>query len=226
MVRLFGLACFALFLAALPAWTDEATDKAFSNIANGGIGVQHPKTDDKGRLISCVIVGRARISTVFGKSQGLIDAQDKAQRDAKARFAQWLGEKTSIYEKENGEAVVFMEGNEGNDKDAMTESGKRVEKTTKNFESIAQAQIRGLQFLHHEQNGAEKMMSVVLGWDAKTAKAIRGVRAANEDAPVTKLAKSKERDFNIKEGDAKKIGEDKKIGDKKFTSPDAKKFLP
>ena len=224
MIRLFGLSCLAVCLAALPGWGDEESEKFLANIAKLGPGVHAVKTDNKGRISSCVVVGQSRISTVLGKSKGLEVARQKARQDASAQFAKWLGEKTSIHEKDSGETVLFLEGSEGNDKDAVTESGKSVEKTSKNIESVAQAQIRGMQVLHSDQNGEDKTLTLILGWDSKTAKAIRGVKAANEDAPGNKSGKSK--DGDAKAGDAKKIAEDKKIEDKKATSSDAKKFIP
>ena len=231
MARLLCLSALLVTLLTSPAWTDEAEEKFFSSMVNVGPGVHAIKTDDKGRITSCVVVGQSRISTVLGKSKGLELARQKARLDANGQFTKWLGEKTSIHEKDSGETVLFLEGSEGNDKDAMSESGKSVEKTSKNIESTAQAQLRGMQMLHVDQNGAEKTITIVMGWDAKTAKAIRGARAANEDAPANKSGKNKDDDTNQNADDAKKAIEDKKIaekkiGDKKATSSGAKKFIP
>lgn len=220
MIRLSVSACLAAILAVAPGWTGEEKD-AFAKYVDLGPGVHSPKTDDKGRIVSCIVVGQSRISTVLGKSKGLEIARTKARLDAQKEFAKWLGAKTTVYEKDSGETVLFLEGSENNDKDAVAESGKSVEKTTTNIESLAQAQIRGMQILYADQNGTDKTLTVVLGWDAKTAKAIRGVRAANEDATPSKTGKTKDADAN-----AKKTADDKKIGDKKAISPDAKKFLP
>jgi hypothetical protein len=224
MIRLSVVACLAVALAALPGWTDESD--GFAKFADLGPGVYSVKTDDKGRIVSCIVVGQSRISTVLGKSKGIELARTKARLNAQGEFAKWLGAKTWIRETNSGETVLFLEGSEGNDKDTLAESGKAVEKTTTNIESVAQAQIRGMQNLYADQNGTDKNMTVVLGWDAKAAKAVRGVRAANENAPANKTGKSKEVDANAKVNEAKKAAEDKKIGDKKTISPDAKKFLP
>lgn len=213
MTRLLCLSALLVTLFSSTAWTDEDSNK-YAKYAELGPGVHGVKTDNKGVITSCVVVGQSRISTVLGKSKGLELARQKARLDASGQFAKWLDEKISIHEKDSGETVLFLEGSEGNDKDALSESGKSVEKTSKTIESIAQTQIRGMQVKYTDQNGDDKNFTIVLSWDAKTAKGTRGVRAANEDAPINKSDKNKE-------GNAKKIIDDKKIGNKKVLSPDA-----
>jgi hypothetical protein len=75
----------AVVLAASPVWADDKdkkdadVEKALSRIAKLGPGVHAIKKDKQGRVMSCIIVGQARISTVLGKAKGLQDARDKAR---------------------------------------------------------------------------------------------------------------------------------------------------
>lgn len=215
-----GLLTIALGVSPARADEDEVA-KAMSRIAALGPGVptEGIKRDNKGRITSCIVVGQARISTALGTAKGLEVARDKARLDARGRFVQWLQDKVSMYEKSEDETILFLEGSEENDKDALKESGKAIEKQTKKMESIAQGLVRGLQVLHVEQSGKDKTYTMVMGWDAKTARAAAGVREDNEGTPAGKKPDAP------KEGDPKRPAPDKKIEDKKTTSPDAKKFI-
>jgi hypothetical protein len=81
-----ALACAALLaLAAQPANAQdnakrEDPEKAIAGIIELGPGVHQIKTDDKGRLLSCVVIGRAPIHTVLGVEQGTEVARQQAQR--------------------------------------------------------------------------------------------------------------------------------------------------
>lgn len=213
MFRPLLTATFALLVSSLPARADD-TEKAMAKIATLGPGVHAIKTDKKGRIVSCVVVGQARISTVLGKSKGLQVARDKARLDASAQYAKWLNEHVSVFESSEDETILFLEGNEENDKAAMKEAGKSVEKQSKKMQSISQGLVRGLQVLHAQQTGDDKTYTIVMGWDAKTAAKIKGIAETDDAKPddePAKKPKSKKPD---------------QIEDKSVTSPDAKKFLP
>jgi hypothetical protein len=190
---------------------DDEVAKAMSKIAQLGPGVYAVKKDDQGRIKTCVVVGEARISTVLGKAQGLETARTRARLAAAAEFRKWLNEKLTVYEKSESETITLIEGAAGGDKDVLKESGKAVEKTTKRYETVADGLVKGLQVLHVEVSGDDKTYTVVLGWDAETAKA-----AGTVDGDGKKEGG--------KEGDARKDG-DKKIDSKSVTSDDAKKFI-
>ncbi len=51
-----------------------------------GRGVQSVKRDEKGRILSCYIVGNGRISTVLGEDQGRLDAAKAAERDCRTAY--------------------------------------------------------------------------------------------------------------------------------------------
>jgi hypothetical protein len=209
-------ATIAALLCSSAAWAAPVApgvDKALSDIAQLGPGVHAIKKDAKGRITSCIVVGQSRISTVLGKAKGLQTARERARLDASAQFTRWLRELVLVFSKSDDETILFLEGSEDNDKDALTESGKAVEKTSQKMVSIALGLVRGLQLLHVEVSDKDKTYTIVMGWDAKTAAATRDVKEINDTGISSTTGKPK-----------KPI--DKKIEDKKVTSPDAKKFLP
>ena len=195
---------------------DESEARALNKLVELGPGVHAIKKDDKGRIVSCVIVGQSRVSTTLGKTKGLQVARDRARLEAQAQFVSWLKSKTVLFQKSEEETIIFMEGAQENDKNAMKESGKSVEKTTKNIESTAQGLIRGFQLLHTDTNGEDNTFTAVYGWDVSTAKATKGVEKANNDKEARET-KGKT------EGSSKSA---EKLESKQVTSPDAKKFLP
>ena len=222
---MFFVTTVAMLIATGTAWADDKdkkdadVEKALGKIAQLGPGVHAVKKDAKGRITSCVVVGRAVISTVLGKEEGVEDARDKARLDASAQFVKWLKEKVSIHEKSEEERIYFIEGSEENDKETLKASGKKVDKKTKRFESISEGQVLGLQVLHLEVSDKDKTYTLVMGWSAENAKAIE------------KIEKEGDSKDKPKDGDSNKPGEskktlDKKIEDKKVTSDDAKKYLP
>ena len=126
----------------------------------------------------------------------------------------------SVHEKGENETILFMEGSEENDKAALKESGKAVEKNSKKFESISAGQVRGLQVLHFEVSEKDKTYTLVMGWSAENAKAIENLETGGDGKEKPKVGDPKKPDED------KKPPIDKKIEDKKATSDDAKKFLP
>lgn len=218
------LCTIAMLIATGTAWAEDKKDteveKALSKIAQLGPGVHAIKKDAKGRITSCVIVGQARISTVLGKAKGLEIARERADLAASGQFIKWLKEKVSVHTKTEDETILFLEGSEENDKEALKESGKAVEKTSKKMESISEGFVRGLQILHVEINDKDKTYTLVKGWSAESAKAIEKIEKGGDSK-----VKPKEGDLKKPE-EAKKPPIDKKVEDKKVTSDDAKKFLP
>jgi hypothetical protein len=207
---------------------DGGTDSVFAQIVGSGPGVHRIKTDKQGRIQSCIVVGQSRISTVLGTSKGLQLARDSARLAASAEFRKWLKEKVSVHEKSEAETILFIEGSEENDKDALRESGKSVEKQSKKMESISVGLVRGLQVLGSDVNSKEKTYTIVMGWDAKTAAAVKKVDADLKDSKEKKSDSSvgKEKDEKKGETDKKKGEADKKkLQDKRSISPDLKKFF-
>ena len=194
---------------------DAEVETALSKIAEAGPGVYAIQKDAQGRITSCIVVGQSRISTVLGAAKGKEIARDRARLDASAQFVTWLKEKVSVHVKSDDQATLFLEGAEGNDKDALKESGKAVESTSKTMDSVAEGLIRGLQVLQVAVSGKDKTYTILMGWEAKTAAATNAVEKTNESGKP---------DLDSKKPDETKP--DKKIEGKIITTDDAKKFLP
>jgi hypothetical protein len=196
---------------------DDRIAKVMSTYAEQGAGVVDYKTDKRGRLTQVVVVGDARISTVLGATEGLDNARSEARLKAAGKFRQWLTEHVRIYEGTQKETLLVLEGKEG-EKDSLQESGKQIKKGTQKFESCAAGTVRGLTLLHREvqsPNKKEKVLVLVMGWDADISDATKHVNKDLEDDTPTS-AKGEAEDS---------LKEKKKIEDSKKTSPAAKKFL-
>lgn len=194
---------------------DAEVETALSKIAEAGPGVYAIQKDAQGRITSCIVVGQSRISTVLGAAKGKEIARERARLDASGQFVTWLKEKVSVHVKSDDQTTLFLEGAEGNDKDALKESGKAVESTSKTMDSVANGLIRGLQVLQVAVSAKDRTCTVLMGWDAKNAAATGAVEKTNESGKP---------DIDSKKPDETKP--DKKIEDKVITTDDAKKFLP
>jgi hypothetical protein len=195
---------------------DDATAKALAKIADLGKGVHKIKKDDKGNIISCVIVGEAEISTVLGKTRGIQTARTKARLSCAAEFRKFLKEKVRVYEGTSSEEIILREGKEdGKEDGGVKEAGKAVDKTTTKYETIASGLVRGLRVLHVEVKADDKNYILVMGWDAATSAATKKVAEDLKDGKPGKTDKGGT--------PGKKV--DKKLENKKATSEDAKKFI-
>jgi hypothetical protein len=214
----------AVLLAFAPAASADDRDREvkkdgidYSKIAEAGPGVYKVVTDKAGRIQSCLVVGSSRISTVLGAAKGKEVARQRAALQADAEFVKWLKSEVSVHETRQDEAVLFLEGNEDNDKDALRESGKATEKTTAQFQSAARGLVRGMQVKHLEVNAKEKTLTVVKLWKARTASAVKDVEKGlkepargGEKTPLSDAKKPAE----------KKKSSGKTIEDKKVTIDD------
>lgn len=194
----------------------EGRSKVLADLVQLGQGVHKIKTDSKGRIQSVVVIGQSRISTVLGAAKGTLDARTKSRLAAEGAFVRWLKAEVEVHAKNEEESILFLEGNEGNDKDALRESGKSVEKTTQVFQTRAKGLVRGLQILGVDVDSKNKVYTLVLGWNAKTANATKRVRAdLEDDRPAT--------DKGSKESPNGKTN--KKIQDRKVVAPELDDFL-
>jgi hypothetical protein len=225
---LTALACAALLASlALPAnGQDNAkkddAEKGVAKIIDLGPGVHQIKTDDKGRLLSCVVVGRATIHTVLGVEQGTEVARQQAQLAAMAEFRKWLQSTVSVREGAESEITVSVEGSKENDQKVLREGGKAIDKTTRRYELVAEGLVRGLQLLGVDVRDKEMTYSVVYGFRTEVAEAVQKVDSDHE-TPVKKEDEKKPNEPN-KPGTGKKPAE-KKIEDKRVVSDDFKKFI-
>jgi hypothetical protein len=222
---LMALTCTALLASAASAQDNPHRDdpeKAMARVIELGPGIHQVKTDEKGRLLSCVIVGRAPIHTAVGVEQGTEAARVGAQLAAKAEFVKWLRSTVTVREGAEHETTLSIEGSKEGDQKTLRESGKEVGRTTRRYELAAEGVVRGLQLLGVDVSEENGTCSVVYGFTNQAAEAVQKVNDAKQ-WPVQK-EEEKRPDEPKKPGDGKKPAE-KKIGDKRVVSEDFVKFL-
>lgn len=204
-----------------------SVEEAFAKIAELGPGVHNVVKDKKGRIKSCVVVGQARISTVLGKAKGIENARDKANLSCSAEFVKWLKEDVSVYLSNDEESVTLLEGEEGQDDESLKESAKSVEKSGKKMESLSKGLVRGLALIHKTVDGDGKTFTVIKGWKADTAEAVKKVSAdLASDEPESKGDKAKKSTGGASNEKAATKKIDKEIESGSATSDDAADFLP
>jgi hypothetical protein len=222
---LAALACAALLASAAHAQDNAKKDdpeKVIAKIIELGPGVHQIKTDDRGQLLSCVVVGRATIHTVLGVEQGTEVARQQAQLAAKAEFRKWLQSTVTVREGAEHETTLSIEGSKEGDQKSLRESGKAVEKTTRRYELVAEGLVRGLQLLGVDVSEKSGTYTVVYGFTSKAAEAVQKVDG-DAQGPVRK-GDEKKPDEPKKLDNGKKPVE-KKIEDKRVISDDFEKFI-
>jgi hypothetical protein len=195
-----------------------SVEEQMDSLVKLGPGVHKIKKDSKGRVQSLIVVGQSRISTVLGAAKGKEVARKRAEQSAKAKFVQWLGEAVIVCENAQNETTLFLQGEESNDKNAMSEAGKAVEKNSDTYKSISAGLVRGLQLLHAEVDAEDKECTVVYGWSLANAKAAKD--AHTNDAGIDEKPAAADSGHK-KPSDTS----GKKIRSRKATSKDAGDFL-
>jgi hypothetical protein len=222
---LTAMACAALLASAAHAQDSAKKDepeKALAKIVELGPGVHQIKTDDKGRLLSCVIVGRAPIHAVLGIEQGTEAARVQGQLAAKAEFVKWLQSTVTVREGAEHETSLAIEGSKENEQKTLRESGKEVGKTTRRYELVAEGLVRGLQLLGVDISEKNRTYTVVSGVSCTATEAAQKVDG-DVLGPVQKEDEKRPNE-PMKLGDDKKPVE-KKVQDKCIVSDDFKKFM-
>jgi hypothetical protein len=227
--RLFTvLACTALLASsAQPANAQDNAkrddpEKVVGKIIELGPGVHQVKTDEKGRLVSCVVVGRAPIHSVLGVEQGQEVARTQAQLAAKAEFRKWLQSTVMVREGAEHETTLSIEGSKEGDQKSLRESGKEVVKTTRRYELVAEGLVRGLQLLGVDVSEKNGTYTVVYGFTTQAAEAVQKV---DGHVPGSVLKEDEKKPDELwKLGDGKKSAE-KRIEDKRVVSDDFEKFI-
>lgn len=227
-----GLVILALLFAgrfpsAQGAEEDLSIEEQMAKLVELGSGVHKIQKNSKGLITSCVVVGQARISTALGKAKGLELARDKANIVCSAEFVKWLKEEVRVYQFNDEETVILLEGNEKGDADSLKESGKAVEKSSKQMESVSSGLVRGLHLLHKKVDASGKTYTVIRGWKADTADGTKKLAISlASDKPEAKDDKSKPPSGEDKEKKPKEGKIDKEIQSGSATSDDAHEFLP
>ena len=223
------LSACLLFGAAASARGEETKTKAaqeptveemMAKFVKLGPGVYAVEKDKKGRILSCIVVGQSRISTVLGKGKGLEVARQKADLDSSAQFVKWLKEEVTVKLSSDEETVVLMEGTEGDAKDSTTESGKSVDRNSKKMESVSKGLVRGLQIIYKDVNRDGKNYTLVKGWKADNANGVKRLQAElASDQPNSRSGqKGAQQRPNAK-------AEDKRIDNDSAASDDAADYL-
>ena len=192
---------------------DDA-EKALKNIVSIGPGVHEIQKDGKGRIVSCVIVGQARISEVLGASKGIQTARQKADLAASAEFVKWLNEKVQVIQSSEEETIILLEGTANGKTDNLTESGKAVEKNSVKMQSVSEGLVKGLQIIYSEVDSENKTYSVAKGWSLKNSNAVAAVKDKIDNPGKVKPEKNKPKESG-----------DKGIKSKSAVSEDAGQFL-
>ena len=201
-----------------------SVEEQLAKIAALGPGVHNIQKNKKGNITAFVVVGQARISTSLGKAKGLELARNKANLACSAEFVKWLKEEVSVYESNDEETVILLEGSEEGDDESLSESGKSVEKSSKKMESLSKGLVRGLQLLHKEVDGDGKTYTVIKGYKADNAEGAKKIAAdLASDEPESKEPNKKK---PTGEADGKKKRIDKDIESGSATSDDAAEFFP
>ena len=200
-----------------------SVEEQMDNLVKQGPGVHNIKKDSKGRVQSLVVVGQAKISTVLGVAEGKQRARKKAEQSAKAEFVKWLKDSPEIRKNSNDESTIFLQGQgEGdNGKEAQSEAGKKVEKDSESYKSVAAGIVRGLQLLHADMNGEEKTCTLVYGWSLANSKAAKD--AATNDPGIDDNPSAATEPSEKKPSRSDRSG--KKIRSEKATSKEAEDFL-
>ncbi|MBX9579358.1 MAG: hypothetical protein K2X87_03540 [Gemmataceae bacterium] len=226
MTRRLLLTLVAVSVTAAAFARDDDEDaqiaKELSKIARQGRGPHEIQKDKKGRIVSGMFVGQARISTALGKSKGLDTAQEKAALDAKAVFVRWLKEDVKVYTSSDEEEVILLAGKEGDGDEGPVEGAVAVERTSKKMESMAAGMVRGLELLHKEVDAENKTLFLLYGWDAEAAAGVDAIRKGQEGgkAPAGGGKDGKPA------GEGKPANKDKALKDEKSSNTRAaKKYL-
>ena len=123
-----------------------------------------------GRIIRLFAVGTALVHDTLGREEGLDQARRRAQEAARAELARFLATRVTVKVTARDEVVLARDGSDG----AVKETGKTVERRTREFEERATAVIRGLRMAGARQAAEEKRYVVVYRWD------VAGVAGATE----------------------------------------------
>ena len=226
---LFVPATIVAVVFALAMATASAADKKegadsveaqMDNLVKLGAGVHNIKKDSKGRVQSVILVGQSRVSTVLGTAEGKQRARQRAEQSAKAQFVKWFGDNVDFRTNSDNETTIFLQGEEGNDKDAQSEAGKKVEKDSDSYKSVAAGLVRGLQLLHNDVNPEDKVYTIVYGWSLANAKAAKDAHTNDpgieKEPSATQPAEKKSSDKDVP---------GKKLRRQKATSKEAGQFL-
>jgi len=202
---------------------DEAK-KYMEKVSLGNPGVTEVQFDDKGKITSILVVSKTRISTVLGKTEGVKIARQKAELESRGSIIKFLnGSNVKIYEANDSEVVLALEGKEEAGKDdSKSELGKKVDKTTTKIESLSSGIVKALVSVYENTDAVNKELTTIMAWSPKYVKAANQAVKVNE-----KNGSSQKTDKTpVSETKRKTDNSDKELETKSATSPSAVDFLP
>jgi hypothetical protein len=216
----------ALSLQATLRAADEQndSDEAAKIAALGpGVNAETVIKDKEGRIVSLLVVGQSRISTVLGKSKGLEVAREKADLDAEARFVQFLNKGTvKMTRSTDDETIELYEGTEGGGEDSLKVASKASERLVVKKESAVQGFVRSLQKVAESINSEDKTLTVIKAWEADTDKSAKKLASDLASDEIDEPSRNKGNSSKSKSASA----DDKEIKDRTVTSGALKRFLP
>ena len=187
MNKYIATALAGAMLFATPIWAEEEgaesnKNSAVKELADLGTGVHKIKLDENNTLVSCVIVGQARISLALGKAKGVINAKKVAKQNAEAAFVGWLKKSVTDISQTGDTTEIQITGADENGE--PIENAQSTETVSQITTAQAQGQIRGMQLIGMDQDGENNIMTAVFGWKPALAAGAAGASGANntEDA--------------------------------------------
>jgi|GEM_PF-1211209 len=169
-------------------------------IAKGPAVVSNIKKDERGRILSCFVVGRSVIPSSLGVAKGIEVAEKRARNAAVDAFTKWLGESVSVESTQDGEVLTITE----NEK----ENSKAIDKNSDKFKSVAASIVRGLDTAYYDQNGEDKTYTIVMKYNSKTADAVKRAKS-NLNKPDSKSQSDKSKSTAGKGEKGNEASEDK-----------------
>lgn len=141
---------------------------------NMGPGVHNPKLNERGEMISFVVVGSGRIRKSLPKQLALQQARKDAAREARNETAKFFNTSVKWGENAANEMVCVTQGSSAGDEEnsgTSAEKTKFVEASGERSKACSQAALSGLRKIGsgYDENG---LYCEVWGWQFKTVKAI------------------------------------------------------
>ena len=117
------------------------------------------------------------------------------RESAREQLVRFLASKVTVRITARDEVVITKEGGD----DGQKETGKKVERRTREVEETAAALIRGLRVAGARQAGSEKTYVVVYRWDAKTTDAAATVGDRMDSRPKAVSPKAGDKQIIVRD---------------------------
>ena len=149
-------------------------------VADLGPGVHKVKRGDVGELLSCVVVGQARISKALGLTNGQQIARSTARLNAEKEFIKWFETYVTAIEYSANQQIIMLES----DGETLKEAGKATESSGEVITSAAASAVRGLSVIGIREDGQRQQLTIVLGWKPENAAAAAQAKEINRTGNI------------------------------------------